>query len=358
MFIRNKWYVASWCKDVTRELSSRKIMNDMIVLYRLEDGTAVALRDSCPHRNVPLSEGNLIGDSLQCCYHGLEFNAKGECTRSPGMDEIPAWAKVQAYPLVERNDWVYIWMGDPELADESMIPDVYDSMLDPDWHCVKGTIDVKGGYRLIVDNLLDLSHLAYVHSSTTGNVEVADQAGVETEVNGEHVRVTRSMTDVVPAPAYKHYGEYTENVDRWQVTNCYAPSYILINNGSYAVSDRPEQPVDTATERGHWGFQVYHAITPVTEDQTMDFWCVAIERSMLKPAAFDVWRDQMINVLREDHVVYEAQQVWIDTRPECENDVKPEGALPSDKALMAARLIQRRLYNAEQKNLVQEAGGS
>jgi len=352
MFIRNQWYVASWSKDITREPTSHTILNEMIVVYRLEDGSAVALQNCCPHRNVPLSKGKLIGDSLQCCYHGLEFNATGQCTKAPGTDKIPAWAKVKPYPLVERNDWVYVWMGDPEQADASLIPDVYGKMLDPNWHCVKGEIHVKGGYRLIVDNLMDLSHLAYVHSSTTGNPEMAEGATLRTEVQGEHVRVTRFMKDVVPAATYKHYGNYTKNVDRWQVTNYYTPSYILINNGSYSVSDRPETPVDCATERGHWGFQVYHAITPVTEDTTIDYWCVALEQHQLNPEAYDVWQEQMINVLREDHEVYEAQQMSISNgRPENNNDVSPRGALPSDKALIAARLIQRRLYNEEQKQI-------
>ncbi|TFL14387.1 aromatic ring-hydroxylating dioxygenase subunit alpha [Pusillimonas caeni] len=353
MFIRNHWYVALWSKELTRELSWRTIMNERIALYRTESGSPVALQDSCPHRNLPLSKGKLIGDIVQCGYHGLEFNSSGACTKAPGLECPPTWAKVRSYPVVERNNWIYVWMGDAQLADESLIPSVFGNMSDPDWHCVIGDIHVKGGYRLIVDNLLDLSHLAYVHGTTTGNPEVAELADLQTDATDESVRITRMMRDVVPAPAYKYYGNYSENVDRWQVTNYYAPSYILINNGSYAVSDRPATPVDAATERCHWGFQVYHAITPVTENQTIDHWCVALEQHMLKPEDRELWESQMINVLREDHEVYEAQQEWIEMRPENNNDVLTRGALPGDRALIAARQIQRRLHNLEARS----AGG-
>ena len=108
-------------------------MNEPVVFYRTEDGTPVALEDRCPHRRLPLSMGKLVGDDvLQCHYHGLRFDRTGACVRVPGQDMIPATARVKTYPVVERYKWLWIWMGDPALADPAKIPD-YHWFDDPNW---------------------------------------------------------------------------------------------------------------------------------------------------------------------------------------------------------------------------------
>ena len=118
MFLRNYWYVAASDSEIGRKPFRRIIMNEPIVFYRTEDGTPVALEDRCPHRRLPLSMGKLVGDDvLQCYYHGLRFDRTGACVRVPGQDMIPASARVKAYPVVDRYKWLWIWMGDPALAD-------------------------------------------------------------------------------------------------------------------------------------------------------------------------------------------------------------------------------------------------
>ena len=99
MFVKNCWYVVAWSKDIGRELVGRILLNEYVVLYRKEDGTPVALENRCPHRNLPLSEGRLIGDEIECGYHGMVFNCDGVCTHLPGSDEAPDWASVRRYPV-------------------------------------------------------------------------------------------------------------------------------------------------------------------------------------------------------------------------------------------------------------------
>ena len=103
MLLRNHWYVAAWSEDVGREPIARVMLGDAVVLYRTEDGRAVALENRCAHRNLPLSEGNLIGDVLQCGYHGLEFGIDGICSHVPGQDDVPDWARVKRYPVAEKK---------------------------------------------------------------------------------------------------------------------------------------------------------------------------------------------------------------------------------------------------------------
>ena len=138
MFLKNCWYVAAWSRDVGRELFGRVLLNEYIVLYRKEDGTPVALENRCPHRNLPLSEGNLVGDEIECGYHGMIFNCDGACTHLPGSEEAPGWATVRRYPVAERNGWVFYWPGDPALADEALLPDYHKHNENKDWIRAQG----------------------------------------------------------------------------------------------------------------------------------------------------------------------------------------------------------------------------
>lgn len=349
MFVKNAWYVAAWSKDVGRHLLGRILLNEYIVLYRTEDGTPVALENRCPHRNLPLSEGQLIGDEIECGYHGLMFDCEGACTKVPGSEDAPDWATVRKYPVVERHGWVFYWPGDPALADENLVPDYPVHNLDEDWVRVQGQTYVKAGYRLVLDNLLDLSHLTYVHGSTTGNRDVAEKANLTTEVEDRTVRVTRWMENIEPALAFREYGGFETNIDRWQMSQFTAPSYININNGAVDAGVGADQQTRNH-DQGRWGFVVYHAMTPETETTTHQFWTVAGHQDKVPENMRQLFSDQMHNVLKEDLDVYEAQQRAIDLDPEAiGRDANPRGTIPADEPLLAMRRILRRLYGDEQK---------
>ena len=179
MFLRNYWYVAASDHDVQRQPLGRIILGEPIVFYRLEDGTPVALEDRCAHRHLPLSMGKLVGDTLQCHYHGLRYDKTGTCVRVPGQDMIPRSARVKSYPVVERYHWLWIWMGDPALADPDKIPDFHWFDDPENWGAKGQYLHVKANWQLIVDNLLDLTHLAFVHETTIGNSALVDNAAVK-----------------------------------------------------------------------------------------------------------------------------------------------------------------------------------
>jgi len=132
MFLKNFWYVAASDHEVARKPFGRMILGEPIVLFRKEDGTPVALEDRCVHRHLPLSMGKLVGDHLQCHYHGLRYDCTGRCVRVPGQNTIPPSAQVKSYPVVERYRWLWIWMGDPALADPDKITDFH-WLDDPNW---------------------------------------------------------------------------------------------------------------------------------------------------------------------------------------------------------------------------------
>ena len=124
-FPLNSWYAATWSHEVKHELAARTICEKDVVLYRRSDGAAVALEDACWHRLLPLSLGRLKGDDVVCGYHGLVFNSAGRCTYMPAQKTINPSAAVRAYPTIERHQLLWIWPGDPALADPAKMPDFY-----------------------------------------------------------------------------------------------------------------------------------------------------------------------------------------------------------------------------------------
>src|SRR5688572_2143212 len=147
MFVNNAWYVCAMSDEVGRTPLGRVALKQPLVLFRKEDGTPVILEDRCVHRRLPLSLGRLIGDTLQCAYHGLRFDCDGACVHIPGQRSIPPTARVKSYPAVERYGWVYAWMGDPERADPGAIPDFPRRVDDPEWRSLRGLLPIKCNYK-------------------------------------------------------------------------------------------------------------------------------------------------------------------------------------------------------------------
>ena len=166
MFLRNAWYVGAWDTEVGRQnLLRRTLLNEPVVFYRQE-----------------------VGDMIQCPYHGLEYNADGNCVRVPGQSTVPPGCRVRSYPVVERNHWIWLWMGDPELANPDDIEDFH-WMDHPDWRAKGELMHLKADYRLLVENLLDLSHLSYIHATTLGTSAVAETP-MSVDRSDRHVTVT------------------------------------------------------------------------------------------------------------------------------------------------------------------------
>ena len=261
MFLRNYWYVGAYSDEVTCQPMGRVLLGEPVVLFRTQDGKAVALEDRCAHRLLPLSMGKVIGDVIQCHYHALEFDDTGACVRIPGQERIPPQMKVKSYPVVERDNCVFVWMGEAGDADESEAPEFFGMLFQDGWSVTKVHCHVQGHYQLVIDNLLDLSHLATVHASTVGSMHVADLADVETERDGDRVKVSRWTMDVPAARTYRQFGNYDSNIDRWQISEFMPPSYFRINNGSAAAGTGARQ----GKGEKRWDFWVCHGITPSTE---------------------------------------------------------------------------------------------
>jgi phenylpropionate dioxygenase-like ring-hydroxylating dioxygenase large terminal subunit len=347
MFLKNFWYAAAFPEDVGRHLLRRTFLGEDIVLYRLEDGTLVALEDRCAHRRLPLSMGKLIGDTLQCGYHGLVYDCTGACIRIPGEKQVPQGSQVRRFPLVERHRYLWIWLGAPELADPELIPD-YSRVADPGWGTTRIQLHLDCNYLLTVDNLLDLSHLPYVHGTTTGNPPVAEEASVKTERKGECVHVKRWARDVDPAPTFVEFGGYSGKVDIWQISEFRPPSYIRVSYGSApAGTGIPEG--DGIWSQGNWGFQVYHGITPESERTTHQFRYVAHQFGRSDAEMLRAFYRQCDQIINEDVAIFARQQQALDNDIAGATAWQPNAqvAINADAGLMQARAITQKLLKSE-----------
>ena len=338
MFVRNAWYVAAWDHEIGRDLRRRIVLGEPLVLYRREDGKPVALEDRCCHRQAPLSMGKLKGDIVECPYHGLQFDASGACVRVPSQERIPSSARVRSYPVVERNHWIWIWPGDAAKADPALIEDFH-WMDDPAWRAAGSYMHVEGNYLLIVENLLDTTHLPFLHPDTLGTDAFA-RSEFEVSREGDRITVARWLMNELPAAFHKQMGDFPDGmkVDRWQITHYAPPSFVKLDVGSSPVGTGARQG-DRSQGMNMWNL---NAITPETGKTAHYFFAQAWNFKLDERWIGDMLRQQIHNIFLEDLAMIKAQQRNMDLGP------VPAVPLGQDKAWIAMRGIVDRLVKEEQ----------
>ncbi|MDD2858361.1 MAG: aromatic ring-hydroxylating dioxygenase subunit alpha [Candidatus Nanopelagicales bacterium] len=332
MFVLDAWYVAAWSTEVSREPVRRVICELPMVLYRRTDGTAVALTDRCPHRGSPLSAGRVVGDLIECGYHGFQFDCSGACVRIPAQEIIPRRARVHAYPVVEQDGWIWVWTGAAERADESKVPDTH-WMSDPGWATVTHSYHFACRAELIHDNLLDLTHESFIHLSTVGDDYIYEH-GVEVQVDGDIVSVDRLMPGVEAPPLYARTMQTQGLYDRFHCTEFHAPSFHALHSG-ITGQGRPREE----------GFliKVMNAITPIDAHSAWYFYAFSRNFGVDQDWATQELVSGLATVLDEDKAALEWQEIGLQSRPSHESDV----LIAQDAGIAKARKVMARLLAAE-----------
>ncbi|WP_077034717.1 aromatic ring-hydroxylating dioxygenase subunit alpha [Pelomonas sp. KK5] len=341
-FVRQSWYVAAWADEIKPgEKLARTLLGEPVLLYRgAESGQVAALEDRCCHRGLPLSHGCVRGDQVQCGYHGLVFDARGQCTMVPGQALIPPAAKVKRYVVAEQDHLVWIWMGDEARADAAQIPR-HPWHDDPAWEWVKDRYPVAANYQLITDNLMDLTHVGYVHGRTIGGTPQAhSEAETHTVPTDLGVRVERWMMDSVPPPAYTAAAKFnTALVDRWMEIDFFTPATVRIHTGAVDAGSGARE----GKREGGFAFIGFNTMTPESETTSHYFWSGANKRQPGAPDGRERLRQSLEVTFGEDKVVVEAQQVSLSRKPE------PLGMIASDAGMMRARRLVAARIEQEQK---------
>ncbi|MEO0367183.1 MAG: aromatic ring-hydroxylating dioxygenase subunit alpha [Pseudomonadota bacterium] len=271
-FVFNHWYVAGLSSEFTEEPVARTLLNRSLVFYRTKAGEVVAMQNRCLHRSFPLSEGYLEGDDLVCRYHGIRYAPDGQIRRIPCQDQTSK-KKLRTYKLKEVGAFVFIWMGEAEEADESTFPEV-DFLADPGFRTLLGTVPLEGNYLLLMENLNDLTHFAYLHKDTFSFDDDFFDLPTQVEKTDKGVwcnRIDRNRESALRAlPPQYHELAGDKPVERWDGGMCvspgvfqgYAPTYI-------GAEDDPERKV--------FKQHIMHYTTPETEKTSHYWWSVSLD---------------------------------------------------------------------------------
>ena len=263
-FLMNAWYVAAWEDEVPPgELLARRILDIPVVIGRDEAGLAHALRDRCPHRFAPLHLGKHCGNSIECAYHGLQFNFSGELTFNPhGDGAIVPGSGVQSYLLVAKDMLLWIWMGNSERADPALIPDF--AGLDEERFAInKGYMHTPANYEFMTDNIMDLGHIEFLHQGLLGS-EAVRKATLDVRQAGNTVFSNRLTHDEILPPVLEAIYEMKDRpVDRWLDVRWDAPALMQLVVG-VALAGAPER-IGKETPG-------VHLMTPETDETTHYFW--------------------------------------------------------------------------------------
>ncbi|MCB5364858.1 aromatic ring-hydroxylating dioxygenase subunit alpha [Pusillimonas sp. CC-YST705] len=336
MFLKNAWYVAAFDHEFEQAFIARRLLDIPLVMFRTGDGELAALEDLCPHRLLPLSCGKRVEDQMQCGYHGMRFDAQGHCTDVPGQSNIPAAAHIRSFPLVSRHGLAWIWMGPAELADTALIPDLYQND-HPQWAASRGYHHIQADYRLVNDNLLDLSHETYVHQRTIGNEEeesIANYPMTVTVTDDSLIRVHREMPNIDPPPFFQLLLQQNGPIHRWQSAVHLVPSINLTIVGAH--------PVDTERSSAAVGHAM-HLLTPETESSTHYFWSFVRNCRLNDEQLTQIIVNASRHTFDEDKVILEVQQ----KQAQALNRPLPSVAIKLDEGPIRARRVLEQRLKAE-----------
>jgi vanillate O-demethylase monooxygenase subunit len=268
--IRNCWYAIAEKQDVNRELGSIKVLGQPLVFYRSEAGEPIVLDDRCAHRRYALSKGVLIGDNVRCGYHGFTYNPEGRCIWAPAQNDKEMGFGVRAYPSVERGPWLWVWLGHPELANPENIPPI-----ERECHASMYTHN-PGNYLLLIENLLDLTHIHFLHGEQAASIEQADEPVHNYDVtNG--VGWTKSVEkEKMGLVGYWTGGDPEQWVQSEYIQRQIGPS--LNDNTNFRKALPGDEKIASPSL-----FYVAHAITPEDEYNTHQFTYFSLGEPLVIP---------------------------------------------------------------------------
>lgn len=314
---KDQWWIAAYSSEVGRTLLARTILGQRVVLYRKESGEAVAVAGYCPHRNYPLENGSLVGDAIRCGYHGFEFSGTGMCTKIPSQLLVMGKPVLPTYPLVEKCGVLWIWTGDPGRADLSKLPDAEAIGLGAaGWQVtVSPMITIAGRYSLLIENLMDLTHVSFIHADTIPAGEAVVSVSSEVVVDGQIVRVVRKGNGLPSNPFFKLlFPDYSGSINQHFDSDYLGP--CLIRTGGQVLA------ADDGRALGTLNF--IHAVTPETKHSTHYFVLAARNFGHENPAISQILLGMGDRIQPQDSAAIEAIERGLQAFPEMPREISCE----------------------------------
>jgi vanillate monooxygenase len=314
MILKNTWYVACQAEEITDKPLGRKICNESMVFYKNAEGKVSAVQDFCPHRGAPLSLGRVCNGQLVCGYHGLVMGCDGHTISMPGH-QVRNFEPVKSYAVIERYGFVWVWPGDQTKVDASKMP-VFEWFDNPQWAYGGGLYHIACDYRLMIDNLMDLTHETYVHSTSIGQLEI-DETPSRTVTEGDRVTTSRFMEGIKAPPFWQMAMRANDlddqaTVDRWQICKFTPPSHVLIEVG-VALAGKGGYNADPKDKAYS---VVVDFITPETDTSIHYFWGMVRQFKPEDKALTAMIREGQGKIFGEDLAMLEQQQKNLLANPE------------------------------------------
>jgi phenylpropionate dioxygenase-like ring-hydroxylating dioxygenase large terminal subunit len=341
-YARNQWYIAAWAAEVGAEPMARTILDQEIVFWRTADGEISALAGLCPHRWAPMATGKVLGDTLQCPYHGAEFDRSGGCVRVPGMDRPPPSLTLRRFPVVELGPCIWIWPGDEEACDLDLLPDAASVGLGGDGWRVDpaGPITIQARPQLLIENLFDQSHLGTVHPSTltVDGVHIIPDY-VEHAVTDARFSVVRELP---VSPADEGARAVFPDLDQYMNARLFnellgVAVIVSIGSHTYAVE------ADGGSPRLVGRMNFLHGVTPCTAHSTHYFGAMTRDFAQDNDDLTTMLMERNVQVMLEDVKVLEAIEPGLDMHA----DPRREVHFGTDAAAMQVRQRMMRVIGAE-----------
>jgi len=324
-FIFNEWYVVALADGIGRSLFKRQILGRNLVLFRTQDGHPVALDDRCAHRSLPLSAGTLDGDTIVCGYHGFRYDIQGDCIEIPSQAHCPKGIGVRQYPVVDYGPLIWIWMGDPARADPARIPH-QPWLLAPDWERSQGYLPLRASYVSLHENLMDLSHLSFLHARTFGTPDYA-AAPYEVKIEDAHFELRRSVVPTRLPPVWAEpTGIRHDKAARVTTSEFVSPALHVVtaqfHDTTLPESSRPVFEIRTA-----------HIPTPQSRHSTHYFIVHGRSFALGQPEVTAFMHEQLFQAFNEDVQGLEA----VEQALQAAGDDLYEISVGSDRAAVAMR---------------------
>jgi phenylpropionate dioxygenase-like ring-hydroxylating dioxygenase large terminal subunit len=342
-FINDEWYVVAFAGELGPALLKRTALGIRLVMFRTQDGSPIAMEDRCAHRSYPLSAGTLDGDTLVCGYHGLRYDRAGNCIEVPSQQTCPKGIGVRTFPLIESGPFVWGWFGDPSKADPAQVP-ATPWLENGEWVSSQDYFDLRGNYVSLHENLLDLTHLSFVHARSFGTPDYS-RAPYDVESKDGCFRITRSVVPTRLPPVWAQpTGLHHDHAARITTSEFRAPGLHVVSARFYDA-DVPvnNQPV--------FEIKTCHVPTPQTQGST-HYFIVHSRNFALQDAGVTVFmREQLMTAFREDvDVLTRLEDVLAQPDPE-----RYDISIASDGPAVAMR---RYLFARASPNNVSRAEGA
>ncbi len=348
IFLDNCWYAAAWEHEIAQAdfKLGRTICEKPIVFFRSESGRYIALDNRCCHRAAPLTMGRIEAECIRCMYHGMLYNEHGQVIQIPGQKQIPENFKVHSYPVQEKGGMLWVWMGDPALADPKDILD-FPPLSDPEnWRgfTEPSYLHYDANWLLIVDNLSDFSHVAFVHTNTLGGSEEYAFTSVPEEIEplDTGFRMERWHYEAGVPPYHAKVLDQDEQamlVDRCNLMEMHIPGVFLMETRFKPAGAEPQ-----GQGKGFHQYRNCQYMTPETRNTTHFFWNYLHQAERQDASISGSLRESLLEGFMEDKVIIEAQQKLLQQDPTFDPKF-----MVADKAFALVRRIWNARLEEEEK---------